>query len=787
MLKPQMTGPLMSSPRQQVLDNDPFSVPFQPCKHDSHFTFCDQAHNSTASPDIFGDSHDASSLPLHDRSAEIGNVRNQLTSTEKSVSAAKEERQALEHALADQAVQLSSLQTQLSSAKASYETEMSLLSTLKDRRSAQLAEIQKTREELIRAESDLSAIRVEKAEIEGVFLRDKEEARELHRRMIDNGQQAEALKAEVEKLKKEAKQQRGLLAIARKQLSTKEVEKAKAETEHEEIVAEVMSLKEERISLDAEIASNISSPVPKPSMRSLRSSESLIFAASHPLPATPDLSQSVKSNNPFERLAKTSTSPTPRSQSPFVGLQNASVISSPSPSLANPVNGTSSPPLDVGAAPSLVMAERNPIATTEQLSLPALSSDIDLTFLKIGDAPERTASPSLNEHFVTPPTSAVRTATSDSTSSAAVKFPALDDMSAPFASAPKTSTPVLLNSFREETDLNSHLEELGDGDSDSDSEDESKVEDLGPAPTTNGNTDDVATSPVSEARDGTPTVKDSASPQPNLGPDTDANLFDEIFDTNASRPQPQPQGPAFDSSLFDTFTALADKPNSSLDEKPVEEPPRVAGVDEFDKTFDNISALSSSAKDPNDFFADSFGDNFDFDAAKVEFPTGAMGTTTQTQPQAASTFDNIFGSSNVIATPVLSAAPVLPQNKIDATFDDIFDSIDAGPSAAGIKPSEIAQPVVATSAASPVPSNEDTMPGAFPSQPVSPVISRTSAEREKSSPARVGSPKPRIKETSEKSKEPASHRHRLSVSNSTGLPNTQIQGSFFPLDQTTFP
>lgn len=51
MLKPQITGPI-STPRQsvsQVPDNDPFSVPFQPCKFDGHSSSCPQTHNSSSS------------------------------------------------------------------------------------------------------------------------------------------------------------------------------------------------------------------------------------------------------------------------------------------------------------------------------------------------------------------------------------------------------------------------------------------------------------------------------------------------------------------------------------------------------------------------------------------------------------------------------------------------------------------------------------------------------------------------------------------------------------------
>lgn len=664
------------------------------------------------------------------------------------MSAAKEERQTLERTLADQAVQLSTLQTQLSSAKAAYETEVSLLSTLKDRRSTQLTEIQKTREELIRAESDLSAIRVEKSEIEGVFLRDKEEARDLHRRMVETGQQADALKAEVEKLKKEAKQQRGLLAIARKQLSTKEAEKAKAEKDHEEAVVEVMSLNEEKNILDADIAAIHSM---KPGMASLASSESLNFAAAQPLPVTPDLSQSVKtSNNPFEILAKTSTLPTSRSQSPFLGLQNAALVSSPTP-LAS-VNGTISHPLGAEATP-VDKAEKQPTVNSEQISLPANDTSAPL---QIEATPERALSSSPTEHFVTPPTSAIR---SDSTSSAAVKFPALENIPAPFTSAPKAlPSTTLPPSSTEETDLSSQLEELSA--EDSESEDESEVEDS--KPLSNGNIDPVAALPVHDGRDSS-TIVDTGPLQSDLGPFSGTDLFDEIFETTTPPPQTR--------ALADEETPL-DKPKTPLDGE-VERTPRVAGVDEFDKTLNNIPAPSSSATDPTDFFADSFGESFDFAAAKVEFPTALANPTTQTQEQrqTGSTFDNVFGTSGLTAPVVVPTIP--PQGTFDTSFNDIFDRLDAGPSTSGNKPeaeSSPASPAFLAYSASPVPSNEDSMPGAFPSQPVSPITSIISAEKEKdikSLPGRVGSPKPRIvsptKETGEKPKE-VPHRHRLSVS-----------------------
>jgi epidermal growth factor receptor substrate 15 len=215
----------------------------------------------------------------------------------------------VEQIIANQAAQLSALQTQLSSAKAAYETETKLLTTLKERQTNQLTEIQKLHEELIHAESNLSAVRVEKAELEGVFLRDKEEARELHRKMMDASQEAEKFKQELERVKKEAKQQKGLLAIARKQLSTKESERAKVEKELEEAMDEVASVIAERENVEAELAKEVEpSPMITGPQRTL-SPDSVTFAAQQPLPSTPDVPNSAsvgRSNNPFDKL---STSP----------------------------------------------------------------------------------------------------------------------------------------------------------------------------------------------------------------------------------------------------------------------------------------------------------------------------------------------------------------------------------------------------------------------------------------------------------------------------------------------
>ena len=153
------------------------------------------ASNKDLLDDDDDDTGVGASTTINDHSAEIGNLQNQLQSTTRSLENTRTERNNVETTVQSQAAQLSTLQTQLSSAKAAYGAEDRLLATLRERFSNQSSDIQKVKEELIRAESELSAIRLEKAEVEQSLLHDKEEIRDLQRKMTETGSTIEVVKA----------------------------------------------------------------------------------------------------------------------------------------------------------------------------------------------------------------------------------------------------------------------------------------------------------------------------------------------------------------------------------------------------------------------------------------------------------------------------------------------------------------------------------------------------------------------------------------------------------------
>ena len=292
--------------------------------------------------DLLGDDDEVIERTTHElssTSAEIGNTQNQVNQNTTAYEGAKTEREKLEAELAWKAVTLSQLQTQLASAKAGYETESKLLATLKERYDTQLAEIQTTRTQLITAESDLSALKLEKTEVGGALLRDKEEVRELQRRHKEVLEEVGDVKKEVEKAKKDVRLQKGLLAIAKKQLASAESDKAAAEKVLRETREEAENVEGELKEAELELAGRAQSPslgaasVPGPAsdgmktpsvratspVSSVRSTTSPIPAPTATLPFQ-DVSNinigspaSFKSNNPFERLALSRSN----SNSPF--------------------------------------------------------------------------------------------------------------------------------------------------------------------------------------------------------------------------------------------------------------------------------------------------------------------------------------------------------------------------------------------------------------------------------------------------------------------------------------
>ncbi|KAG0659208.1 hypothetical protein C6P46_005261 [Rhodotorula mucilaginosa] len=185
----------------------------------------------------FFDDNDDADLASNARSlqSQASTLRGEADSAEQQSKATGQTRSELEKQVQAANEEISALQERVSRARATYEAEREKVEELRTRSKEQQDVLSRAKHELIRAESDLSALRMEKTEIEGELLRDKEDVRELNRKVALVEDEKRILAAEVEKLRKEARQNKGLGAIARKQLASVEGDRTKLEGEIEQL------------------------------------------------------------------------------------------------------------------------------------------------------------------------------------------------------------------------------------------------------------------------------------------------------------------------------------------------------------------------------------------------------------------------------------------------------------------------------------------------------------------------------------------------------------------------
>ena len=626
---------------------------------------------SSASRDFLSDDEPSTPAPpLEDKSAEIGNLHNQLNSTNRSLNTVKDERADIDQRLAEQATELSNLQTQLTAARTAYEAETKLLATLRERYANQNADISKARQELITAESDVSALRLEKNEVQNALLRDKEEVRELQKKMAAAGAEIETTKAEIEKTKKDAKQQKGLLAIAKKQLAAREAEKVKVESERSEAEAELVEATKEKDEAEAELAKedDVTIPTEVPTTGNdivkLSSPDILAAAIAQPLPDTPggsivgspsSRSFSIKSTNPFER--RTNASPPPP-QSPFMPF------SSPTePKDSSNVGVNLDDPFGLG---------------TSRVEEPQPTSGITETSI----AKERAASPSslveTDDLFVTPPASS--SPIHESPKGPERTFTPLDAAVSKFPSIPEA--------FSDDPDPAVPTKEAA---ADEDSSDDGD----GPEDATAAPKQQVFSTP-------------SPAPAEVSKKSSTGSSFDDVFgvgsETSASiismpsTVTPNQTGNDASKSPFQPALSTGINPlsTSAPSDKPTDQPNDIiAGKNAFDEAM-GVVPSSQPPVDPTFGFDSAFDDDFDFAAAKADsdapsFPT-PVPAPTQSHPTTNGVFspfppaptsigtssntnggfDNAFGVGDFFPPPALVAGPTIQVSGQDKDQDKPF-------------------------------------------------------------------------------------------------------------------
>ncbi|PVH82910.1 hypothetical protein DL98DRAFT_126524 [Cadophora sp. DSE1049] len=245
----------------------------------------------SAAEDLLGDNDPEISKKLTNETSELANLSNQVGSLSKQMQDVQGQRATSQNELNQANSQKREFETRLSQLRALYEQEVKDVRSLEERLTASRNETKKLQTEIAMIEGTHADLQNQHRQIVTALQADQQENANLKERMRVINVEVAQLKPVLEKLRSDARQQKGLVAINKKQLATNEGEREKLKTEAEELNK---SIEEDTKALAAasKAQSQVQSPAPV---------------------ASPALS-TMSANNPFFRRQGSSTD---MSNSPF--------------------------------------------------------------------------------------------------------------------------------------------------------------------------------------------------------------------------------------------------------------------------------------------------------------------------------------------------------------------------------------------------------------------------------------------------------------------------------------
>ncbi|UCK58567.1 hypothetical protein AFCA_001418 [Aspergillus flavus] len=273
---------------------------------------------SPASPsdDLLGDNDPEESNKLTQETTELANLSNQIGSLANEMQNVQAKRTSAEQELSQTSQQKRDFEVRLSQARAMYEQEVKNFKALEERLNASKAETNKLQQEYALIEGSRQDLQNQYDQVSAALTADQQENASLKEKIRQANAAVSQLKPALEKARSEARQQKGLAAINKKQLATVEGEKEK--------------LQEEMDSLSKE--------------QTYEPDESAAAASAIPRVSSPAASTTSQNTNPFFKRQMTGSSESNALSPQVSNDQQRAFDSLFGPSLGAPVNTATPPP-----------------------------------------------------------------------------------------------------------------------------------------------------------------------------------------------------------------------------------------------------------------------------------------------------------------------------------------------------------------------------------------------------------------------------------------------------------
>lgn len=271
----------------------------------------------SAMDDLLGDNDPEVSKKLTNETTELANLSNQVGTLTGQMQQVKSKRISTEQDLSQAQAQKRDFETRLGQLRGAYEQEIREVKALEEQLAASRNGLQKLQQEMAMTDGSHQDLQNQHRQIAEALAKDQQENAELKEKIRQTNEEVKALKPQLEKMILDARQQKGLVAINKKQLATNEAEREKLKNnlsesrrEYDETAKE---LEESKRSLESQSINAKSAPATTP-------------AVATPAIATPAtvISPGGSSMNPFFR----SRAPTGGSErgvsSPFAAQNVAS-------------------------------------------------------------------------------------------------------------------------------------------------------------------------------------------------------------------------------------------------------------------------------------------------------------------------------------------------------------------------------------------------------------------------------------------------------------------------------
>ncbi|KAJ8070981.1 hypothetical protein OCU04_001335 [Sclerotinia nivalis] len=327
----------------------------------------------SVSEDLLGDNDPEISSKLTSETSELANLSNQVGTLSTQMQQVQSQRSATQNELTQADSQKQQFEARLGQLRALYEQEVKDVRSLEERLTASRNETKKLQTEMAMLEGTYTDLQTQHRQIVTALQADQQENASLKERMRVVNAEITQLKPALEKLRSDARQQKGLVAINKKQLATNESERDKLKSEASDLTK---SIEEDTAALAAAARARSQSPVQA-------RAQSPASVAS-PAPST------MSANNPFFKRQATGGSNTDMG-SPFAASpvqqtdRSFENVFGPTFGSALPHQETAAPPLsfkqDLPARPQTSGGFSTPSITGEAPPPMPASRQISSSFL----------------------------------------------------------------------------------------------------------------------------------------------------------------------------------------------------------------------------------------------------------------------------------------------------------------------------------------------------------------------------------------------------------------------